>query len=371
MIKSLDFLIPKGRYDVSDHFSKKLMEAFTRLGLPCRHLKKVTPESFADKSRLIVGFNLLYPGGTPYASLQIDAPYHYLADLIKNTPTKITFVDRFYCDFFSELSGKKSFFMPHAVERELTFDPAEKRIYDVVMLGSFINYEGIELVWKATYPPSLCTVLRIAAEIARSMPEVSFMNALKLALRHEEKILSGPDLSTLNIPVLLRELEFYVRGLDRSELLRAVRGAVVHVFGEGHRGRTWKMSLEKNHPNIVFHDSVSFTEAQAIMKKSRIVLNSSPSIKNGAHERVFSGSACGASVLSSESLYLNECFQPGEGVYFYRYKQFEKIDEIIYTILADEERRMDEVLKGRTKVMQNHTWDNRAQFLLENVFNEL
>ncbi len=103
------------------------------------------------------------------------------------------------------------------------------------------------------------------------------------------------------------------------------------------------------------------------MKKSKIVLNSSPTIKNGAHERIFAGLACGAAVVATENIYVKELFGETKGVSFYRPNHWDKVNEQVQALLSNETDRETAVHKGRELVMHHHTWDHRAKKLIKEL----
>lgn len=368
---------PRSQYGVLHHFTKKLGEALQRQGVICRLLEaqKDNPKPFLDQifnnpPDCTLSFNGLLPDdqgrffcdmiNIPHVACLVDSPNHFF-DLVKTPLTIITCADRFFCDFFGSMQAQKVFFMPHAVEKELETSEASlyDRPYDVVMLSSYIDYERIRRSWHQHYPAVLAKALDEAAEITLSDQKTSYIEAFVQTLDRACRKPNGPDPRTINFVETLDVLEDYIRGKDRMALLQSINDFKVDLFG------FYESPLHLSKDNIVLHEAVPFTQALEIMKKSKIVLNSCPTIKNGAHERIFAGILSGALVITSENPYLNENFQEGKDIVFYRHKKWDAVNEKIAQYLAEEKERIQIVKNGMRLVKQNHTWDQRAAKLIE------
>ena len=158
----------------------------------------------------------------------------------------------------------------------------------------------------------------------------------------------------------------YIRGKDKVALVRAIKEARVDIFGSSQNERGWKYYVGDK-KNIVIHDPVSYEEALRIMRRSKIVLNSCPWIVYGGHERAFSGLASGALVITNENDFMSKYFTNNESIVFYRYGNLDLLDQCINEYLVNDARRELVVKYGRDQVMKYHTWDQRAQQLLQDL----
>src|SRR5262249_18574257 len=138
---------------------------------------------------------------------------------------------------------------------------------------------------------------------------------------------------------VLDDLETYIRGKERLELVKAVKDAKVDIFGSSSPTANWKKLLGNGHSNIVVHDGVPFDQALELMHKSKIVLNSCAWIKNGTHERTLSALAAGAAVITAENTYMKETFTDGVNICFYRYRNWDTVNSQINTLLSSEDKR--------------------------------
>jgi len=377
------FVPPKGQYGVLHHFTKQLAAGLTHHGVRCRLLEaqKNEPGAFvdtilSDPPQCTLSFNGLLPdaGGhffcdlihIPHVAFLIDPPTCFLS-LTKSAYTIISCADRYWLDFFQTSQFPHVLFVPHGVDKTLLAPPEQKRLFEVLMLSSFNDYEGIYHSWKKSYGAHFSKSLEEAAETALTDKNYSFLNALIQAIDQQSKHRDGLDPSKLDVISLLDQFETYIKAKDRLHLIQGITEARIDIFGSsGSPHKNWK-SYFKNQPNVTAHDSIPFDQACAYMQESKIVLNSCPTIKYGAHERVLAGLACGALVVANDNVYQENRFGKHAGILHYRYGHFAEINAQINRYLADEPLRQKEVKKGQKILLKEHTWDSRAAQLLEEL----
>jgi spore maturation protein CgeB len=374
----IDFLMPRySQYSVLHHFLEKLYEAFKRANHLCRLLKEedqtIVPQN--DPPDFTICFNgaLINEKNEfvcdilkiPHVSLLVDPPFRYL-NLIKSPYMIISCDDRSGCKFLEDLNFHRSFFLPHAVERELAPIPLKERVFDVVMLATFIDYKKNILNWPKLFPTEICKIMEEAAEITFES-SISFIQAFENL--YEKLLKNSPKdkFNDLSIKHVLSQLEFYIKGKDRILLAESLKDIPLHIFGTTKDLINWKTYFGIKHPNIHVHGGITYDSALSVMQQSKIVLN--PSLKNreGAHERFFSGVACGSLVITNESLFLSEQFQENEEIIFYHHQNLEEMNSKILSFLSHEDQRTAIVEKGRQKVLAYHTWDNRVAELMQYV----
>lgn len=383
MLKKVCFLVNYNLYESKRYFTKKFAEAMERRGIATKiidaregalgsdtiiSIKRFAPDLTCSFNSLLPLSEGKYLGDhfeTPHISFLVD-PAFYSTNLTESPYSIITCVDRFDENVFSESGFENVFFLPHAIEAELTFDGKQERPYDVVMLGSCYDYESLRASWLQQNPEHINQVLDHAIEIVFSDNTLSLADALVLAWNT-----SGLNPKGVDFLSLFYYLDNYTRGRDRVELIRSIKKAKVHVFGELSTDNAvgvlgWQQYLG-NQSNVTIHPSVPYEESLQIMKKSKIILNSMPFFRNGTHERIFAGLACGAFPVTSESLYLREQFKDGKDLLFYHSKRLNDVNEKIEQLLSDEEGRRSGVASGRKLVMKAHTWDKRVDTLLKEL----
>lgn len=381
MIKRIDLFMPvRSRYGVLFHFTKMLYEALMRAGVDCRILvpDKQNPRPFLaqlfnDPPDCTLSFNGVLPDAEdrflcdmlkiPHICCLVDSPNEFIP-LIKSPYNIITCADRSGCDFFRRLNHEKTLFMPHAVEKSLTYRPDAERPYDVVLLGSCIDYKSIEENWKNNYPKPLVDMLLEAAEITLSDQETSYVQALVMATENLKKRDPVIDINIIDYITLLEDLETYVIGFDRIRLIRSIQDAPIDIFGNSKQ--EWERYIGTQ-SNCTVHEAIPFDQACEVMKQSKILLNSCIAIKAGGHERIYAGMAQGAALVASENEYMRETFRDDENILFYTTQKLDAVNGRINALLADESKRAILARKGHDVVKNHHTWDHRAVALLKNI----
>ena len=383
MLRRICLLVNYNQYESKRHFTQQLAQAMMRHEIQVRildvreqSLDKVALEEIARFSPdLTCSFNSFSLTADkkllgdivriPHWSILVD-PAFYSIYLTNSPYSIISSVDQFDVQELQFQGFRNAFFWPHAIEAELpeTTDP---RIYDVVFIGSCYDYESMLGYCRAHYSAEINEALRDAASLVLSDKNISLSQAFVQAWNH-----AGLPLDR-DLPYrdLLYFLDMYTRGMDRVELIRHVHRAKVHIFGDLLQDQIYCKLGWANYllgqPNVVLHPPVSYTESLSILQKSKICLNSMPFFKNGSHERVFAGFACGALPLTSRNLYWQEKFVKDEEILFYEHGQWDKVDALIEELLKDETRREAMVSKGRSKVLKQDTWDTRVQQMIHTL----
>jgi spore maturation protein CgeB len=370
-------------YESKRYFTKKLAEAMQRHGIETKIIdaqeEALSPETIQSIRKygpdFTCSFNSFEPMDEkrylwdflkiPHLSFLVD-PSFYSTKLINSPYSIISCVDRSDCEVIATNDFERVFFWPHAVEKELAADGKEKRIYDVVLLGSCYDYESLRMSWRQRNTIALNKVLDDAIDIVFSNEQASLGQALAHAWQVSQLDPQGVDFSTLYY-----YLDNYTRGKDRVELVRSIKHAKVHVFGElaldnavGVLG--WQPYLAAC-KNVTIHPPTLFGEGLEVLKKSKIVLNSMPFFRDGTHERIFTGLACGCLPITSESKYLREQFTEGKNLLFYSAKNRDAVNGIVEDLLSHEEKRREIAASGREIVMKHHTWDKRVEELMKIV----
>jgi spore maturation protein CgeB len=180
-----------------------------------------------------------------------------------------------------------------------------------------------------------------------------------------DKAFEGPAAEALRIRygTIYQRVEKYCKGRDRVNLIRALSGFNIHLFGSQNGVQDWRRDL-KDADHVIVHAPVSFKESLDLFRKSKIILNSSPQFRHGSHERVLYGLAAGAAVITNENPYLQNHFNRHSGVLYYLPGKEQELKELVAALLADEPLRRQITSKGRTAVLQNHTWDHRVTDLI-------
>lgn len=326
----IDFLVADNLYASTLHFAKAFAAALERKGVQTRlhwigegHFFHALEVLYQDPPDLTCSFSDIHFFGTPigdlwqipHLSLLID-PAIYSLHQLKGDYSWVSCVDEGDVEWIRSLDFDKVFYLPHGGDRALLTHPSQDRPYDVVFFGSCWEYETDDQI-----------ELEAASKVL-SPRNLSIVEALlEIGVKEE-------DLARHHFAV-----DLYTRFHDRVNLLRSLKNHQIHIWGKG----PWKKYV----PDACVHPPISFEETLGIMKEAKVVVNSSPRFKRGLHERIVYGSLCGAAVLSGQG-----------GGYTYHYGEWEEIP-------FDDWKKV--AFMQQEKVLHAHTWDHRAQSLLDSI----
>lgn len=383
MIKKICLITNYNLYESKRHFTEGLSAALNRLNVETKIVDVFENALGAAEISSIVrfapdfmcSFNTLLPMADhrfvwdfleiPHLSILVD-PALYSVNLINSPYSILSCVDKNDCEDIRSNGFQNVFFWPHAVERCEDIDEKAERPLDVVFLGSCYDFEALRVAWQERLSKELCIVLENAIDIVLSETYMPLAHGLVKAWNASKLPLQGVDFMTL-----FYYLDYYTRGKDRVDLINSIKDAHVHVYGELSKDISgglmgWPQYLS-DHPHVTIHSSVNFNEVFNILRQSKICLNSMPFFKNGSHERIFTGLMCGAVPLTTDNLYIRDSFIENEEVLFYQSSNLDNVNEKISHLLQNEKDRKEIAHRGREKVCNEHTWDKRAQQLLQEV----
>lgn len=382
MVNRIDiFMPPTSQYGVLPYLTNEIHQAFTRQGVSCRLLvaERENPEPFLksifnDPPDCTFSLNGLLPdeGGqffcdmikTPHVAC-LTENYTEFGVLSQSKLNILTCPDAFACHYFRGLGCDQALFMPHGVSPALKPDPSLSKKYDVLFVGSCIDYEYIRGEWKKKYPKPIYQALNQAQEITLSDYKTNFMDALVQAI-NEVSQKSTLNLEKLNMLELIQELELFVKGRDRVELIKSIKDAQVTIFGTTIGLNGWDKYL-KGMKNVKIHSPIPFESAIEAMKMSKIVLNSTPASKNGANGRTCAALGTESFLLTSQNIYMDHHFVNGQDLAYYIHGEWSDVNEIVQFYLENESERLAAAKNGRDKAMVEHTWDRRVEDLLRQL----
>ena len=367
------------QYDTKRYFAHRLQEAFKEqetqtwlidideTPLSPALIEEIT--AFAPNATCSFGRLERLPEGSflcdllriPHFSF-LQSPSFYFTDLLQSPFSILTTTDQSDCQTIQQSGLSRVFFWPQAADHTLLNLPEKEKLYDLVFIGSCYDHESLRMAWRARNPEPLNQVLDQAIEILFSSFTKTVAEALVEAWNGSGCSPTGIDFSTL-----FTYLDYYTRGKERLDLIHSIKDATVHVFGELSENNpvgilSWQHYLA-NQSNVVVHPSLTYPNSLEILRQAKISLNSMPYCRHGAHERIFDAYACGALPLTSESTYLRSQFQENEEIVFFQNDRLDALNGRVNKLLADEEERRSAVSKGRSKVLQHHTWNQRSQDL--------
>lgn len=368
---------PYTQYEVLHHFREEVVKALTHRGIevieaeltldaPSWHqlFYRNPPDctlTFNAFSPVVNGIHLADEFETPHVAWLFDAAY-YFDEPIESSYSYPLFPDASSVTWMKKRGSPHARFMPHGVAPKVSASPSQPRPYPIVFLGSLIDTIEIEMKWQTLLPKEVAEALQRKADEVLAIPEMSVFEAFESAKTECSSFFSG--MPEEGFFPLIQSFDRYLRGKDRIELLRGLKGLPIHIFGNSLGERNWEDFLEGNEGNYHIHPSVDFPQAVEIMQSSQVVLNSSPMFKEGAHERIFYGLGCGACVVTNDTPWIRENFKDGEELLTYRPQKLESLRAFLQKELSRPERLMSMASKGQEKTLTHHTWQHRVDALL-------
>ena len=300
----------------------------------------------------------------PCYNIVADHPYFYherLVDLPKQYHH--ISIDRCQERYFKEFYPKWDafLFLPLAgteLESDISSQKEEKTL-DVVMTGNYTE--------TAFFEPYIHWINDEYAAfyqgIIDELIEKPYATVEEVALFHCEREMGKVPYEELRIAFSkMIFIDLYVRNYFRGEAVKALvdAGIKVDVFGKG-----WE-KLEVLHPqNLILHGQVDSLTCLEQLQHAKVSLNVMPWFKDGAHDRVFNSILNGAVCVTDKSKYLCEELRDSEGVCYYDLAHLETLPEIVKPLLCNEKKRQEILNRGYGKVKEKHTWEARANQLLE------
>jgi spore maturation protein CgeB len=376
------FLPPRSQYGVLHHFTVKLAEAFQRSGVETQVLEAEwnNPKPFLDKifdgkPDCTLSFNGLLPDdqgrffsdliGIPHVAYLVDSQNQFFP-LTQSKNTIVVATDRFACSFFKGIKCRHVLFVPHGIEKELAPDLEHDRTYDVTVLNSLIDYEAIRKNWKEQYPKIVRDAMDEAIEEVYTDSDAWYVQSFVSALDRQMELRGPLDPSLIDFISVLDDLEMYLKGKSRIDLIQSIKDSKVHVFGAPCETATWEKYLP-NSKNVQIHEPVPYQQALEIIKQSKILINNSPWIRGGSHERILASMALETLVITDKNVFLNENFVDGKELVLYPTSEIDSVNDLVNEYLSSKEKREQITHQARDTVMRHHTWDNRTKLLIKEL----
>lgn len=381
-IPKIDLFLPpkkKSGTGALRRFTIDLAEALGGEGAYTRviDLEKEGLDGFArlvkkQKPHVTLSFNGLLPDSSgqflaeyldiPHLAYVVDAPNLY-ASLALSSRTQVLSIDQHFKDLFSMLGCSDPLFLPHAAPSNIRIEAKENASYPLVFIGTYIDVQKRKQLWIKERGSLVATSLLKVCQRALCDQSISYYRALFEEIDHLIKNGVKINIDKNTILEFLYEVELVLRGMDRIEMVKALEGLPLHLFGGSIDEGSWNDVISKK-SSITYHGPCDFDRALSVIKDSAILLNSTPSILQGLHERILYGSLQGASVVTTSSLFVEAQFSNKE-ISFYSYGKWEELFLTVENLLKEKKKRLRMVANAQKKILKNHTWKHRAKKILE------
>ena len=325
-------------------------------------IRQDSPDCIWTINTFVTEQSLYYPLGIPHVNLSVDSLTNSSEAELFQPNTVSLFVDKASCDLFSAYSDNPVHWFPHGISKEMIEKadllpeiPLQDRPFDVSLLGSFIDNVGAKKIWDGLFDPADVDAFVSIAE--RTLDDPSYI-LLAEALKYiEESPRIQQLLAAVELPAfsLANHIERYARGLERERLLRGLKGLRVHIFTDSSDAALW--AKEESAQGCIFHPHVPFQEVMNICRQSKVVINSSPHIRKGYHERLFLSLASGAITLVRKGMnFPSWVVNEGRVVEF----QSSSVQDLVAQ-LQEMEKKPYAKVKILSWLDAEHSWDARVQ----------
>lgn len=231
---------------------------------------------------------------------------------------------------------------------------------DILVTGTFKSPSNILREARETLSPVLLSLFHNLIESFNY--EVPFSDALRSILRDRKLDSLTPEQQDALEKYLWPWVDKYVRNKSRQRAMWSLpKEARIVISGRG----DWEV-LSKRIPDSLLLPPMDFTDTLSVMKQSKLILNVSPSLSDGGHERVFYGLMTGAIVLTNSTPYLEEIFRDGHNILFLGDSPRDDAERV-RAYLEHSRKRHSVAAAGQQVVIQGHTWAHRVDTLLHTL----
>jgi hypothetical protein len=283
-----------------------------------------------------------------------DAPWSQFEHIhAVGDDTTISYVDRNHAEFHNRFaSGRPTVFLPHGGPPP-DAEWHDDRPIDVLFIGNLAppcRMEQFEAA-LAPLPGPVARAARLALDVVLWEGGEPY-KALLLALSAEG--LTPEALGMKPFLDLLRFLAAFAESHNRHRLLTGLGRVRITVAGRVSPG-----FFETVPDNLHLLGMVDEQAALALMRRSRLLLNSVTVFPAGSHERIWYGMACGAAICTDRSSFIEETLTYGTHLLDLA-EAMAGGGETLADILAGPPGVLEMARTARPVYAAHHTWRRRA-----------
>lgn len=304
--------------------------------------------------------------GAPHVLQYVDYPLSHFHRLSGTSPdTVLLTVDPSHAEAVRSVYGEARFphlgvcfhgavGAPHAPALDGDAEAwAAARDIPILFPASF--YKPRQPLWHKL-DAATRAVFDSAVEIALGAESVPALDAFDEALDRHGGHLLGHARAEMRINAFA--VHEHVREHRRLALLKAVTQArlPLHVVGA-----EWDQDLD-DFDTVTYLGEQDLSQVLALMRRSRIVLNTNANFGRGSHERPLSAMVAGAVAATDASGFYRDAF--GEAVITYEWLRLDEGVETLARALERPEALFARAGAGHALVSAGHRWDHRIATIL-------
>jgi len=295
----------------------------------------------------------------PLASWYVDSPKLIIEAFRENvSPWMSIFLwDKSYIDNMEAMGFDSVLHLPLGTDtslfKPLTARKHRRKLNKYLCDISFVGNSMVEPVekWMKNVNDNLRPVVeRVSSEFVRTG------NIMEI-LRDNEKMvinrLSAKEKMDFEAAVIWKATLNY-----RLGCINGLKNQGLRIYGDKH----WRSLLDNKsdiYPPVNYYKDLPY-----LFNASKINFNAtSLQMKEAVNQRVFDVPACGAFILTDDQEALHDLFEVGDEIITFKKK--EEIPEIVKFYLNNQEKRQGIALKGRERILNNHTYKHRLNKMIE------
>lgn len=241
--------------------------------------------------------------------------------------------------------------------RSLPRTRPEDRDIEVLFVGTGSDPDRMRAGWKVRLGPAMCRLMDTLVEVWGAKPSKRPIREVFRELTEASGI-AGHDGLVQITPMILGEVNRYVRARKRLDFLRAMRELPLTLVGDGWRGLV-------DGPRIEHRASVPFHVCEEMVSRAKVTLALQPIHAHGASERFFSVLANESALVVNDNTWLEQHYVRGEEYESFQDERPEQAVAVVERLLRDEPARWSMVQAARQRTVDAHTWRHRARTLLD------
>ena len=325
----------------------------------------------ANNPLLNDGRSLYDAANTTLLALYVDHPSYHLNTLTENIKNFLCcFNDKEHIEYVNEIlpnHHKISFFLPQGGLRRAAKEDSKLKDFE-----KYKKTKSIDIVFSGTFPGEIFNLRednedyssKLVDEVAELLiydDYLSVNQAFKIVFdKHKIKFSSIGKVQLANLYSIVQN---YLRAYSRIYLLIKLieSGLTITICGND-----WD-DFAKKYKNINYIGALDIEENLDLINRAKVLINSSPTLRNGSHERVFTGMLNNTVLFSDRSRYYDEFFEDEKNILYYSFNSLDKDIEKLKTILSDDKKLFD-ISKNAYEIADKyHTWENRVDTILDMV----
>lgn len=300
----------------------------------------------------------------------LDPPFRFHPSMVKHPGNYFLFCcDMEHVEYVKKYFGKEVpfvAFMPHVgvmPEEGVPVVPYADRKYDLLFTGTYYRWQDKFAQLEQLFDRN-SDLYRMYRRMFDNLVRDSSLSVEKALLYTLEE--SGWSVSDETLKTMLRcteHVDWAIRTYQRERVITvlAEAGFDLYLLGKG-----WEDYPAAQYPNVHLLDGwVTYGQTLSYTADAKISLNVMPWFKAGTHDRIFNALLQHSVPLTDSSTWIDENFTDGVDIALYNLKKLDKLPDIAHHLLTDETGAEAIIQKGYEKVVQNLTWSNCVDWILE------